>query len=1044
MGARKFTTPPPVTPPPNNGKPVIYHIDSFVSQLYKYSTRLYLNPDEAYRQSREQARAMRRDPVIMQPLRQRQLATALLDFQIQPEDDSDPIQKFVCEELTSCIKRIPYFLKMKMALLEAVWFGRYAAALQYQYCDDGETLDVKSWTPYHGDKLAFEQDTGNVGIFLGGQSYLEDGTDLRFGPESRVRMFSQSERDSLIIHKHEVEDGDFFEPEAAGGIHGIGLRTRVYWPWWIKQTTFQWLMTFMERAGLGVSIWYFQQGNDADYKSTKESAEKLSSDSVILAPVPYGSEKPFKRYERVEPGMGGAQLFKDILDDTLGGQIRGMIVGQEATSQKVSTGLGSEIAKVQQDTFQQIVEYDAINLSETITQDLVRILADWNFRGIDWTPRFELVVKKVDPKQFLEAAKMFQDMGGTVGEDQLREVIGLPAPGPEEKVLSPAPQVQQPGGVGAEGEGNPQHAPGSSWGNPQEDAQDQAGEEVEPRNGDDVDLPDGEYDIEHVREAMKAARGKGKPAKFARWKEEDHPRDDDGKFAEAEGGGATTSAPEKPLRLGPLMKSAGEEKAFEPDDRYEPNYALRNRIKKLHRMHKGDRKGQYVRLLGYKMVDGKKMAVMEDALNEVDRFYADPNDSKPGKAPSYLLTTDWEFRDKHINASAWAKRMRSEEAIGKFYISRDKKDRVKAIGRSKTEPDKLIVRSDNGQERETWIEDLYEAADDSPLRHEENEKENEEKPDPDKPKQKTLADYEKDRRAVQESVAKHGHKGGRDLSGFAKGEQDRKREREDNPLFAETDEIEKGRERQGRLFARRGQPERYKGEWLTIGKGNHGAKVFVENGIIKRGCPGLMGQQIDDIDEDNDTGSWEDYLDDQGNVQRREKPKERSEEGKKWDERSGNKRTRDEKAYQHAKRRQMARKEGLDPNEVENVYEWLRGEDEKAAEDHNSLIRAARKFAGVHHKQGDFGKGADASSLRTSKRGLDDVAAELAGSAEFAHHFRGDESPSETLFQKLSEGMRERKTDDDLWREAMEVAYENRGNKPQKKRTDDAVPFSRR
>ena len=258
-----LTTKKMVTPPPNNGKPVVHHIDTFVSQLYKYSSRLYLNPDEAYRQSKDQARAMRRDPVIMQPLRQRQLATALLDWQIQPEDSDDPVQKKVCEDLTAIVKRVPYFLKLRMCLLEAVWFGRYAVQLGYEWAgEDFNDLSVCSWVPFHGDKLAFEQDTGKVGIFVGQLGTKAD--DLRYGPEARVRMFSDYERESIIVHKHEVEDGDFFEAEVAGGIHGVGLRTRVYWPWWIKQTSFQWLMTFLERAGLGVTVWYYESGNDED------------------------------------------------------------------------------------------------------------------------------------------------------------------------------------------------------------------------------------------------------------------------------------------------------------------------------------------------------------------------------------------------------------------------------------------------------------------------------------------------------------------------------------------------------------------------------------------------------------------------------------------------------------------------------------------------------------------------------------------------------------------------------------------------------------
>lgn len=462
--------------PPNRGKPIIEHVSTFATRLQQWFSRLYENPDEAYRGSDDHGSRMRHDPVIMEPLRQRQLATALLNWQITPEDDNDPVQKTVCERLTAIVKNTPSFLKLKMALLEAVWFGRYAVNPVYQWDAHRLTeMNVAKWVPIHGDKLRFEHVTGNVGVM----TYMITGVDtgaheLRISDESRVMMLTGMDRESLIVHKHEIEDGEFYEAHTGGFIHGVGLRTRVYWPFYLKQKLLQWLLDFAERTGLGVQIWYYEQGNPESEEQVREAAEKYSNEHVVLFPRPIGSEQQGPGMERQEAGTGGATFFQELLDGYFGAQIKRMIAGQNLTSESDATGLGSGLAEAHQDTFQQIVKYDSQNLEETLTNDYLWVLAKWNFPGIDWKPRFEIVVEDNDPEALLNAAKTFQEMGGDLGEDQVREIVGLAAPDESDRILKPMggnePFGQQP-----------------------------------PQVGDQVDLPDGEYDMEELLAAQGAA-----------------------------------------------------------------------------------------------------------------------------------------------------------------------------------------------------------------------------------------------------------------------------------------------------------------------------------------------------------------------------------------------------------------------------------------------------------------------------------------------------------------------------------------------------------
>jgi len=449
--------------PPGRGKRFIEHISTFQTRLQSYWSKIYLNPDEAYRDSISNATAMRRDPVIMQPLRERQLATALLEHQVLPEDNKDPLQKKIAKELQQMITHTPFFTKYKLVLLEALWFGKYGINNVYDWEVKGRTrmdgkrvydeaMILRDWIPVHGDKIRHEHESGRIGIMTSRVGWLTDNLDrytggIRVSDESRVQMvpLTNEWRKAFIVHKHEVEDGQFYDGQSAGMIHGVGLRTRVYWPWWFKQKLLQWIMEFAERFALGIQIWYYEHGNPESEKAVRDAAEKFSNENVILFPRPIGTEKQGPGYERIEPGLGGSQFFKDLLDDYWGKMIRKMIVGQVLTSDVAATGLGSNVAEQHRITFANIIKFDALNLGETMTLEYLQVLAEYNYPGMDWKPRLKLIVQEPDPKEIMEGAKMFVELGGQVSEDELREVSGFRKPEDGERTLGQS--VPMPGQI---------------------------------------------------------------------------------------------------------------------------------------------------------------------------------------------------------------------------------------------------------------------------------------------------------------------------------------------------------------------------------------------------------------------------------------------------------------------------------------------------------------------------------------------------------------------------------------------------------------------
>src|SRR5262245_8506418 len=79
--------------PPGGGRWTVPHFQSFTS-LVNAATRIYRwQFDEALRQSHKNALAWRRDPVVFEALRARQMPTAQLAWHLEPQDEDDEEQQ---------------------------------------------------------------------------------------------------------------------------------------------------------------------------------------------------------------------------------------------------------------------------------------------------------------------------------------------------------------------------------------------------------------------------------------------------------------------------------------------------------------------------------------------------------------------------------------------------------------------------------------------------------------------------------------------------------------------------------------------------------------------------------------------------------------------------------------------------------------------------------------------------------------------------------------------------------------------------------------
>ena len=454
--------------PPGWGRPAVPHTLTFQGSWL--AGRRALRPsDEALRHSRENAAYMLQDPVITECLEQRQRSTALLDWHIEVEDEDDPRQAELRDTLTVLLKRTPYFVKFRMALLNAIWFGRYAVSNRYGWIwiNGRPYIGIIGWLPVHGDKLVWQagcQDDEQEGLGLRVSAaawhdpharrwLAEHQGELEPADWSQVYWLKPHERQLLIVHKHMIEDGEFEDPLAAGRVHGVGIRSRIYWCWYQKQECLAWLMEFLERSAFGLEIWYYPWGNEEAERSMRRAAQERIGQgrNIVLVPRPMGQEGMMYGVERIEPGMGGASALKEILAEYFGHQIKRYILGQTLTSEAHATGLGSNLASIHLDTYMQIIRFDARNLEETLTRQLVRRLVEWNWPELrDIEVRFVIETDTPDVEERLRAWRTAWEMGCRLREKDVMELIGAAIPGENDRVLqnpqfAQAEQVQQAG-----------------------------------------------------------------------------------------------------------------------------------------------------------------------------------------------------------------------------------------------------------------------------------------------------------------------------------------------------------------------------------------------------------------------------------------------------------------------------------------------------------------------------------------------------------------------------------------------------------------------
>jgi hypothetical protein len=441
--------------------------------------------DEAIRNNPANAEAMRNDPFIRRLINERKHAVCSLKVSIEVDNDRDPWQKAVKDSLTQQWNSLPSRYDLNWYMLEAIWYGRYGAQFNWDWKisdlpalpraggaspglpailgastgrEKRRVLYMRNHMPTEGDKIGYDyygcpyvliSTTAEIELANRGENYdvgpippinaksMETGYTTVGGKALFLR--SSSWRERYAIHAGEILDGPFTNGYAGDIIHGIGIRSVIYWYWWLRDEFMSNVADWCARTGLGIRLWYYDASNPQSKNEVSQVAKDQSDKVNIMVPRFPGSEAQ-EGVEFVDTSSSGADLLLRLIQ-YLDENIELYVVGQSmsrGSQENNGSGFGDRgRADFAMGTKNQITRMDAAKYGDTMTNDVLNVLKKWSLpKDLHEIPA--RVVYSVDVPNvidYMKGVETYVGLGGTVRDAEVRNVLGLGDPHEGEPTL---------------------------------------------------------------------------------------------------------------------------------------------------------------------------------------------------------------------------------------------------------------------------------------------------------------------------------------------------------------------------------------------------------------------------------------------------------------------------------------------------------------------------------------------------------------------------------------------------------------------------------
>lgn len=462
------------------GELTVEHVTTFNALLNTFSKTYSFRYDEAMRVDPQFALKLAREPYLRALLQERFMPLTRWKWHLVPEDPRHKAQQERAKWYEKVLRKTPRFSKQQLYLGRgAGWYGRYGSQVRLGTTKvEGRPAQfVAEHYPVNGDKIVFQWD-GTPGVRINQQAVSQYPKadvvyDDRGGPILILR--DPAFRGQFVLHTHEMEDADYFEPEMGGRVHGIGLRDFSYYGAYLRQEMIKWATSFMEKVGtLGLLCIYYPEGNDGARRQAEATAKEASNRNALAIPLPKGADKKTAGMELIPANMTGVQFLVDIISGWWERHIERLFVGQSMSAgADGENGMGGTgRANFAKDTKFNLLQFDARGEEETYTSDMIPLLTEAN-GDPGWGLSFEYVLPDPEAESKLDAITKAASLPGkklSYKADEVRELVGMSAPGPEDEIVGgqdqPPPGApvpgQPPGSPPAPGAPGQRAAPGGT------------------------------------------------------------------------------------------------------------------------------------------------------------------------------------------------------------------------------------------------------------------------------------------------------------------------------------------------------------------------------------------------------------------------------------------------------------------------------------------------------------------------------------------------------------------------------------------------------
>lgn len=374
-----------------------------------------------------------RDPSALACLQQRVISVTSSEFTVREQDYITELQKPVAEKIANFVRvKLHQIHGFKMSLQELQWaifYGLTGQEITWEEDFQGNTVPTRL-NFIHPARLEYPvQSSWDLYV-------IDRGTGFASGKgQDGYGIKVEDYPGKFLIHTARLL-GDYPTRDGLGRILAI--------PMTLKSMALRSASQTIERFAKPWAIAYYNtkseenRGNpriatvdiaNSDVSKAELALQALGTGAMTYAVLPDSVE--LKPQENLT-GSFTAELPQTIFMKFLDQQIaRAVLTTDEFT---IAAGVGSQAkAEVLKRNLMQIMQYDADNLAETLTRDLIRYMVEWNFYdelceyGSEIIPKLVIQVQDApNLEQLVKAAEMAFKLGGDINIQRLCDAWDIP------------------------------------------------------------------------------------------------------------------------------------------------------------------------------------------------------------------------------------------------------------------------------------------------------------------------------------------------------------------------------------------------------------------------------------------------------------------------------------------------------------------------------------------------------------------------------------------------------------------------------------------